>query len=69
MDDKRQKNQLVLAFREESRSEAPTASVKGTESSAGKRGTVETPTRDPDLSNPIQAEIVPFRLTWRLEFR
>ena len=39
MDDKRQKNQLVLAFMEESRSEAPTASVEGTESSAGKRGT------------------------------
>src|SRR6476619_2432490 len=38
MDDKRQKNQLVLAFMEESRSEAPTVSVEGTESSAGKRG-------------------------------
>jgi hypothetical protein len=32
MNDKRQKNQLVLAFREESRSEAPTASAEGTES-------------------------------------
>jgi len=42
MDDKRQKNQLVLAFMEESRSEAPTASVEGTESSAGKRG-IESP--------------------------
>lgn len=39
MDDKRQKNQLVLAFMEESRSEAPRASREGTESSAGKRGT------------------------------
>ena len=39
MDDKRQKNQLVLAFMEESRSEAPTASKEGTESSEGKRGT------------------------------
>ena len=29
MSDKRQKNQLVLAFLEESRSEAPTASRKG----------------------------------------
>ena len=38
MDDKRQKNQLVLAFLEESRSEAPRASMEGTESSAGKRG-------------------------------
>ena len=42
MDDKRQKNQLVLAFMEESRSEAPTAFVEGTESSAGKRG-IESP--------------------------
>jgi RNA-directed DNA polymerase len=42
MDDKRQKNQLVLAFLEESRSAAPTASVEGTESSAGKRG-IESP--------------------------
>src|SRR5215472_7443204 len=39
MSDKRQKNQLVLAFREESRSEAPTASVEGTESLAAKRRT------------------------------
>src|ERR1700731_4356668 len=42
MGDKRQKNQLVLAFMEESRSEAPTASMEGTESSAGKRG-IESP--------------------------
>lgn len=42
MGDKRQKNQLVLAFMEESRSEAPTAFVEGTESSAGKRG-IENP--------------------------
>jgi RNA-directed DNA polymerase len=34
--DKRQKNQLVLAFREESRSEAPRASEEGTESLAAK---------------------------------
>jgi RNA-directed DNA polymerase len=39
MDDRRQKNQLVLAFMEEGRSEAPMASVEGTESFAGKRGT------------------------------
>src|SRR5215472_9893505 len=39
MDDKRQKNQLVLAFMEESRSEAPMTCMEGTESSAGKRGT------------------------------
>jgi len=39
MSDKRQKNQLVLAFPEESRSEAPTASTEGTESLAAKRRT------------------------------
>jgi RNA-directed DNA polymerase len=39
MGDKRQKNQLVLAFMEEGRSEAPKISMEGTESSAGKRGT------------------------------
>jgi hypothetical protein len=37
MSDKRQKNQLVLAFPEESRSEAPMASAEGTESLAAKR--------------------------------
>ena len=39
MDDKRQKNQLVLAFLDESRSEAPRVSEEGTESLAVKRGT------------------------------
>src|SRR5215475_12744861 len=42
MDDKRQKNQLVLAFMEESRSEAPKSFPEGTESSSGKRG-IESP--------------------------
>jgi RNA-directed DNA polymerase len=42
MGDRRQKNQLELAFMEESRSEAPTASVEGTESLGGKRG-IESP--------------------------
>lgn len=37
MSDKRQKNQLVLAWAEESRSEAPRESVEGTESLAVKR--------------------------------
>ena len=37
MSDKRQKNQLELAFAEESRSEAPRVSVEGTESLAAKR--------------------------------
>ena len=39
MSDKRQKNQLVLAFMEGGRSEAPRTSVEGTESLAAKRGT------------------------------
>ena len=39
MSDKRQKNQLKLAFTDESRSEAPRVSGEGTESLAGKRGT------------------------------
>src|SRR5713226_1545633 len=38
MSDKRQKNQLELAFTDESRSEAPRVSAEGTESLAGKRG-------------------------------
>jgi RNA-directed DNA polymerase len=42
MSDKRQKNQLVLAFQEESRSEAPMTSEEGTESFAAKRR-VESP--------------------------
>jgi RNA-directed DNA polymerase len=37
MSDKRQKNQLELAFADEGRSEAPTASQEGTESLAVKR--------------------------------
>ena len=39
MNDKRQNHPLVLAFMEESRSEAPTASEGGTESLTAKRGT------------------------------
>ena len=39
MNDKRQNNQLVLAFTDESRSEAPRVSREGTESFAAKRGT------------------------------
>jgi len=42
MDDKRQKNQLVLAFMEEDRGETPKGLQEGTESSAGKRG-MESP--------------------------
>src|SRR6266403_1395372 len=39
MSDKRQKNQLLLAFTDESRSEAPMVSAEGTESVVAKRGT------------------------------
>src|SRR5246127_2951936 len=39
MSDKRQKNQLVLAFADEGRSEAPNLSEEGTESPVVKRGT------------------------------
>src|ERR1700694_4611839 len=39
MSDKRQKNQLTLAFTDESRSEAPRVSAEGTESVVAKRGT------------------------------
>ena len=39
MSDKRQNNQLVLAFKDESRSEAPRVSGEGTESLAAARGT------------------------------
>jgi hypothetical protein len=39
MSDKRQKNQLVLTFLEEGRSEAPTASGEGTASLVAKRQT------------------------------
>ena len=39
MSDKRQKNQLVLAFTEEGRGEAPRTSPEGTESLTAKRGT------------------------------
>jgi len=52
MGDKRQKNQLVLAFMEESGSEAPRASVEGTESSAGKRGT-----ESPAIAEQLMEEV------------
>ena len=39
MSDKRQKNQLMLAFTDESRSEAPRVSAEGTETVVAKRGT------------------------------
>lgn len=52
MSDKRQKNQLVLAFQEESRSEAPTASAEGTESLAAKRWT-----ESPAISEQLMEEV------------
>src|SRR5438874_10454309 len=52
MDDRRQKNQLVLAFMEVSRSESPRASVEGTESSAGKRG-IESPANAEQLMEEV----------------
>ena len=45
MNDKRQNNQLVLAFWDESRSEAPRVSREGIESFTAKRGT-ESPAID-----------------------
>ena len=52
MDDRRQKNQLELAFMEEGRSEAPTAFVEGIESSGGKRGT-----ESPAIAEQLMEEV------------
>ena len=52
MSDKRQKNQLVLAFADEGRSEAPNLSEEGTESSAGKRGT-----ESPAITEQLMEEV------------
>ena len=52
MDDKRQKNQLVLAFMEEYRGEAPTGLREGTESCAGKRGT-----ESPAIAEQLMEEV------------
>ncbi len=52
--DKRQKTQLqmVLAFQDESRSEAPRVSSEGTESRVAKRGT-ESPAREWQLMEEV----------------
>jgi RNA-directed DNA polymerase len=52
--DKRQKNQLqmVLAFQDESRSEAPRMSMEGTESTMAKRGT-ESPAKEQQLMEEV----------------
>jgi RNA-directed DNA polymerase len=52
MSDKRQKNQLVLAFREESRSEAPMASTEGTESL-----TAKCQTESPAIGERLMEEV------------
>ncbi len=52
MSDKRQKNQLVLAFTEEGRSEAPKASQEGTESLTAKCET-ERPARQEQLMEEV----------------
>jgi len=52
MSDQRQKNQLVLAFQEESRSEAPTSSEEGTESLAAKRKA-----ESPAIGEPLMEEV------------
>src|SRR5258705_8085036 len=52
MSDQRQKNQLVLAFTDESRSEAPRVSGEGTESLAAKRGT-----ESPALGEQLMEEV------------
>jgi len=52
MSDKRQKNQLVLAFMDEGRSEAPKASEEGTESPAVKR-VAESPAQNERLMEEV----------------
>ncbi len=52
MGDKRQKNQLVLAFWEEDRGEAPKILPAGTESSGAKRGT-----ENPAITEPLMEEV------------
>src|SRR2546423_7860228 len=52
MSDKRQKNQLELAFADESRSEAPRVSAGGTESLAAKRRT-----ESPAISEQLMEEV------------
>jgi len=52
MDDRRQKNQLELAWGEEDRGEAPKIITAGTESSAAKRGT-----ENPAITEPLMEEV------------
>src|ERR1019366_7313445 len=52
MDDRRQKNQLELAWGEEGRGEAPKIIPEGSESSAAKRGT-----ENPAITEPLREEV------------
>ena len=52
MGEKRQNNQLVLAFMEEDRGEAPKGLSEGTESSAGQRGT-----ESPAIAEQLMEEV------------
>ena len=52
MDDRRQKNQLELAWGEEDRGEAPKINPAGTESSAAKRGT-----ENPAITESLMEEV------------
>jgi hypothetical protein len=60
MSDKRQKNQLVLAFTEEGRSEAPKASQEGTESR-----TAECATERPASHEQLMEEVCERRNCWQ----
>jgi RNA-directed DNA polymerase len=56
MSDKRQKNQLVLAFADEGRSEAPNLSEEGTESPVVKRGTESLAIGEPLMEEVCERE-------------
>jgi RNA-directed DNA polymerase len=56
MSDKRQKNQLELAFTDESRSEAPRVSAEGIESLAAKRGTESLAIGEPLMEEVCERE-------------
>ena len=63
MDDRRQKNQLVLAFMEEDRGEAPKDLQEGTESSAGKRGTESPAIAEQLMEEVCERENCTYRLS------
>ena len=56
MSDKRQKNQLVLAFTEEGRREAPKASPEGTESLTAKCETEGPASHEPWMEEVCERE-------------